>query len=340
MAIDWHIDESVISLGEDSATSFAASLGEHVQIAVNVTLFPDVHHCLIMLLCTTTQRSVSLPFTMTTAATFDNDMLAEAQLRVELNDAITNGDFDRTTFVLDKLSAIVSSPPPSDTVVLATKIGSLTIVNLLLSQGADISDDAVLEAISTGRIDFLQAFFDSGRWDVRLRFGGHLGDILTFTKRPAVIEWALHHGADPNKNRDGVLYYPLERAVSANRIDCAKVLIAGGAHVKGTYALIDAAQAGSTSMISLLLESGADVNEIPPDKYTGSPWQGTPLHEAAKKGHLPAVQLLLDRGADPTLKDTDGKIALDLARARNHVSIVEILEGQLFKLVTTLSTAS
>ncbi|KAG6849025.1 hypothetical protein H0H93_011938 [Arthromyces matolae] len=264
----------------------------------------------------------------------------EDQIKVELNDAIANGDVDRTTFVLDKLSTIVSSPPPSDAVVLATEIGSLPIVNLLLSRGADVPNDAVLAAISTGKIDFLQAFFDSGRWDVRLRFGGHLGDILALTNRTAVLEWALHHGADPNKNRDGVLYYPLERAVTANNIECAKILIAGGAYVKGTYALIDAAQAGSTSMINLLLESGADVNEIPPDKYTASPWQGTPLHEAANAGHLPAVQLLLDRGADPTLKDTDGKTALDLARAGNHLSIVEILEGQLFRLVTTLSTAS
>ncbi|KAG6836356.1 hypothetical protein H0H93_008857 [Arthromyces matolae] len=253
----------------------------------------------------------------------------EDQLRVELNEAIAKGDLDRTTLVLDKLSTVVCSPPPSDTVFLATQIDSLPIVNLLLSRGADISNDAVCEAISTSRIDFLQSFFDSGRWDVKLRFGSHIGDILTFScNDPVVIKWALDHGADPNKNRDGGLYYPLERAVSCNDLECAKLLISAGARVKGSYALVIAAQKGFTAMINLLLGNGADINEIPPDKYDGSPWQGTPLQEAAKEGAIEAVQFLLDHGADPTLKDTHGKTALELSQASGHLLIVEILEGR------------
>ncbi|KAG6849023.1 hypothetical protein H0H93_011936 [Arthromyces matolae] len=253
--------------------------------------------------------------------------VTEDQLRVELNEAISNGDLDRTTLVLDKLSTIVSSPPPSDAVVLATEIGSLPIVNLLLSRGAEVSDDAVCEACNPAKIDFLQAFFDTGRWDVKLRFGGHIGDILTFTKYPVVIQWALDHGADPNKNRDGLYYSPLECAVSRNSLENAKLLISGGARVKGSHALVIAAQSGLTAMISLLLASGAGINEIPPNKYNISLWQGTPLHEAAKEGHLEAVQLLLHHGADPRLKDTDGKTALELARASDHVSVVETLEA-------------
>ncbi|KAG6836357.1 hypothetical protein H0H93_008858 [Arthromyces matolae] len=297
-----------------------------------------------MPICTPTQRSLR-PLTLHKGIGFSVPNFStlamsttEDRLTVELNEAITKGDLDRTTLVLDKLSTVVSSPPSSDAVVLATQIGSLPIVNLLLSRGADIPDDAVWDACTPAKIDFLQAFSDSGRWDVKLRFGGHIGDILTLTKHPAVIQWALDHGADPNKNRDGGLYYPLERAVSGHDLECAKVLISGGAHVKGTYALLIAARKGSTAIISLLLESGADINEIPPDKFSGSPWRGTPLHEAAKAGHPGAVQFLLDHGADPTLKDSRGKPPVELARAHGHISIVEILEG--FKLVPTLSTLS
>ncbi|KAG6834166.1 hypothetical protein H0H93_011469 [Arthromyces matolae] len=263
----------------------------------------------------------------------------EEKLRVELNEAITAGDLDRTTLVLDKLSTVVSSPPPSDAVVLATEIGSLPIVKLLLSRGAGLPDAAVLEACTTAKIEFLQVFLDSGLWDIKLRFGSHLGDILTSTGHASVIKWALDHGADPNKNRDGGYYYPLESAVSGNDLESAKLLISAGAHVKGTYALTIAAKKGLIAIISLLLESGADINEIPPDKYNGSPWQGTPLHEAAQKGHLRAVQFLLDHGADATLKDSDGKTALELARASNYVSVAEVLEGQLVKVVTAVSVS-
>ncbi|KAG6835109.1 hypothetical protein H0H93_004776 [Arthromyces matolae] len=109
-----------------------------------------------------------------------------------------------------------------------------------------------------------------GRWDVKLSFGGHIGDILTFTKHPALIQWALDHGADPNKNRDGGLYYPLERTVSGHDLDCAKVLISGGAHVKNAYALVIAARKGFNPLSSAL-KAGA----VPRDPVARSGKGGT-----------------------------------------------------------------
>lgn len=44
------------------------------------------------------------------------------------------------------------------------------------------------------------------------------------------------------------------------------------------------------------------------------PDQSTPLHFAAAQGHLQTVKLLLEKGADKTLKTKDGKTALDLAK--------------------------
>lgn len=57
-------------------------------------------------------------------------------------------------------------------------------------------------------------------------------------------------------------------------------------------------------MCELLLRYGADVNA-----RTRS-GDATALHRAATAGQHGVVQLLLDRGADPMLVDTDGQTAL------------------------------
>lgn len=82
-------------------------------------------------------------------------------------------------------------------------------------------------------------------------------------------------------------------------------------------------------MIEHLLAKGIDVNEIPDypemlnqERQLGL---GTALHEAARNGQVEAVRLLLDRGANPRLKNTLGSTALDLAKEMNHTKVVEAL---------------
>jgi ankyrin repeat protein len=60
--------------------------------------------------------------------------------------------------------------------------------------------------------------------------------------------------------------------------------------------LIQASRIGSLDTITLLLDSGADVNLPGP---TGDDWDATPLQHAILARQSGAVRLLLDRGADP-----------------------------------------
>ncbi len=53
---------------------------------------------------------------------------------------------------------------------------------------------------------------------------------------------------------------------------------------------------------------------------------------AAKEGHNEAVKLLLAKGADPTLKDKDNHIALDIAKLNGHADTAALLEGHLAAL--------
>ncbi|MDQ3174888.1 MAG: ankyrin repeat domain-containing protein [Acidobacteriota bacterium] len=49
----------------------------------------------------------------------------------------------------------------------------------------------------------------------------------------------------------------------------------------------------------LLLQKGADIDAVPP----GFDYSGTGLHYAALRGHRTMVELLLEHGANPNVKD-------------------------------------
>ena len=51
----------------------------------------------------------------------------------------------------------------------------------------------------------------------------------------------------------------------------------------------------------------------------------TPLHIAAEKGMRDTALLLLNMGADPSLKDPQGKTAADIATEKGSTTVVELL---------------
>ena len=70
------------------------------------------------------------------------------------------------------------------------------------------------------------------------------------------------------------------------------------------------------------LDRGLDVNIRAGDD------EWTALMNAAARGHLTSLKLLLDAGADPDLESAHGKTALILAALNNYPEIVsELLRG-------------
>ncbi|MFH1498789.1 MAG: ankyrin repeat domain-containing protein [Verrucomicrobiota bacterium] len=73
--------------------------------------------------------------------------------------------------------------------------------------------------------------------------------------------------------------------------------------------------------LELLLDAGLEVNARGEDGYT-------PLHEAVEQSNYDAVALLLQKGADVHLETITGFTALDLARAKNDIRMLEILSNR------------
>jgi ankyrin repeat protein len=92
----------------------------------------------------------------------------------------------------------------------------------------------------------------------------------------------------------------------------------------GWTALHYAASAGSNEVVQILLDAAAYIDAESPNKTT-------PIMMAARGGHILTVKLLLDEGADASLKNDAGMTAIDFARKGEFNDIVEGLTYRLRK---------
>ena len=61
------------------------------------------------------------------------------------------------------------------------------------------------------------------------------------------------------------------------------------------------------------------------EKYSGL---GTPLHSAAETGRLDMVEMLLLKGADPLIKNSMGRLAIELAEYHGRSAVTARLRRQ------------
>jgi ankyrin repeat protein len=114
-------------------------------------------------------------------------------------------------------------------------------------------------------------------------------------------------------------------AYNGNR-PAVDALLAKGAQVnkQGWTALHYAAYIGANDIVRTLLDRSAYIDAESPNKTT-------PLMMAAWGGRIMTVKLLLDEGADATLKNEKGLSAIDYALDNNHKDIAEGLTHRLKK---------
>ncbi len=112
-------------------------------------------------------------------------------------------------------------------------------------------------------------------------------------------------------------------AYKADR-EAVRALLAKGAAVNkdGWTPLHYAAASGDNEIVQMLMDKDANLDALSPNRTT-------PMMMAARGGHILAVKLLLDAGADATLKNDAGMTAIDFARQSGNKDIVDGLAYRL-----------
>jgi uncharacterized protein len=182
--------------------------------------------------------------------------------------------------------------------VLAAKAGWVERVSALLTQGAAVNS--------------------------RDRNGDSPLNMAASKDNEALADVLIRAGADVNlANISGVT--PLMGAAFKGNAKIVRQLIAAGARTDAVdrvkkNAAIYAAGVGCNACLMEFLRAGMQVNARLDNEETLLMW-------AAGYGHESTARLLLDAGADRSLKDNRGKTAADIAREGDFLDLSKLLDN-------------
>jgi RNA polymerase sigma factor (sigma-70 family) len=220
---------------------------------------------------------------------------------VDLLKAARAGDIERVKTLLkaDPRLLVARDPMGNTALIMAVNSGHDALADLLFDAGVE---PGLHEAAAIG---------DSGR--VRAALEREPGQLDTDSPEGFTpLALAAHFG------HLEVMRLLIDRGADVNRVATHRLA------VTPLHAALFGRQVGAAL---LLIERGADVALA----RGGSGWKRagwTPLHYAAGMGFSMLVQPLLDRGADPSRPDEDGKTPLDVAIDANHSGIADVLRSR------------
>jgi ankyrin repeat protein len=169
-----------------------------------------------------------------------------------------------------------------------------------------------------GDLDEVRRLLDSGA-DPNSTDEHGSGTLMTF--QPAMVEYLLSRGADPNVQTNENGSSVLAGLAYMNALECVRLLLRAGADpnrgrdASGETPLHHAVatdESDRTPLVKLLLDHGADPNaKTKPGVTSYNFWREartrgeTPLHRAAAFSPRETIELLLAAGADRTVHDAN-----------------------------------
>jgi uncharacterized delta-60 repeat protein len=200
------------------------------------------------------------------------------------------------------------------------------IAKALITAGADVNAQTIdgrtplQSAALNNHIEIAKLLLNAGaRSDLADREGKTALDVAMKHHNAALID-LLHNAAQNDGAATPVLpanaIPPLPMAVENNSIEAVKKLISQSADVnqsdRAGMPLHIAAGNGNTEIMALLIAAGAKINALDSNGFT-------PLDRAITPGHLEAVRLLAEKGADINLPSPN----MNMGLTPLHLALVE-----------------
>lgn len=187
--------------------------------------------------------------------------------------------------------------------MVASKKGALPLAQRLVAVGADVNEKTetqgtpLMFAVVGGHLNMAQWLLDEGA-DIHAR-GSNGWTALTIAAAKGnvtLLQWLIRQGANAQV-RDVYRYTPLLRAVDNGFLQAAALLLS-------------------------LPET---------DVHARDEYENTALHHAVFSNEEAMVNLLLDHGADPTMKNRNGLSAVDVVQSMSSHSqaLLELLNAQI-----------
>ena len=227
--------------------------------------------------------------------------------------------------------------------------GNVDDLRKAIRRGADVDiqdkdygrKTALMFAAGGGTIECVKYLAEHGAGvDVKAEDGKTALMCAAEKGRIECVKYLAEQGADIDAKDSEHGDTAVMAAARNGHIECVKCLIENGAAdidakaKNGDTAVMAAARNGHIECVKYLIQHGADVNAKDIE------YGGTALIWAAWKGHTECVKYLIEKGADVNAKAKNGKVALDIARDRSHLDIIQILKKTQVQIIekTTLSS--
>ena len=193
-----------------------------------------------------------------------------------------------------------------------------------------IGNTGLLHAAGAGKRKTVQLLIEKGA-DVNHRnLAGSTALLRAATaNRRSTVKALLQAGADPTI-ADKRRVTPLMAAAYNGNPAIAGLLLDAGADPQtvdatGKSAMIYAAARGFAPVVKLIIERGGDVNQRAGNDLTALIWAAGHSNDVPQKDAGATLTLLIDRGAKLDLADNRGRTALMAAASRGHAGVVERL---------------